>query len=110
MASKVSRAEYIKDIFVKLHRYQLHGADNLILLLSRYVRGKVDYKASYIELVAERTGVSSTGRITTTNADIMKHVVKAMLEIDEGIAPLQKDIDKGWSLFMEDYRNNKIKL
>ena len=110
MAKNKTQAEYIKDIFVKLHRYQLQGADNLILLLSRYVRGRVDYKVSYIELVAERTGVSSTGRITTTNADIMKHVVRAMLEIEEGIEPLSKDIDKGWSLFMEDYRNNKIKL
>lgn len=110
MAKSKTKAEYIKDIFVKLHRYQLHGADNLILLLTRYVRGKADYMASYIELVAERTGVSSTGHITTTNADIMKHVVRAMLEIEDGIEPLSKDIDKGWAMFMEDYRNNLIKL
>ena len=108
MAKNKTQAEYIKDIFVKLHRYQLQGADNLILLLSRYVRAKADYKASYIELVAERTGVSSTGRITTTNGDIMRHVVRAMVEIDTGIAPLDKDINNAWAMFIEDYRQHRI--
>lgn len=108
MAKTKTAAEEYRDIFAKLHKYQTQGADNLILLLSKYVRAKVDYKASYIELVAERTGVSSTGRITTTNADIMKHVVKAMIEIDDGIAPIQKDIDKGWAMFIDDYRQHKL--
>ena len=108
MAKSKTKAEYIKDIFVKLHRYQLHGADNLILLLTRYVRGRAGYKASYIELVAERTGVSSTGHITTTNGDIMRHVVRAMVEIDTGIAPLDKDIDKAWAMFIEDYRQHRL--
>lgn len=108
MAKAKTKAEEIKVIFCRLYRYQAHGSRNLIELLTRYLRAKVDYMASYIELVAERTGVSSTGRITTTNADIMKHVVKAMIEIDDGIAPLQKDIDKGWALFIDDYHSHKI--
>lgn len=108
MANKTTKAEYIKDIFIKLHRYQMHGADNLILLLTRYISGKANYMASYIELVAERTGVSSTGRITTTNADIMKHVVRAMVEIDTGIAPLDKDINNAWAMFIEDYRQHRL--
>lgn len=108
MATSKDAARRYYAIFCRLHRYQVHGSRNLIELLTRYLRAKVDYMASYIELVAERTGVSSTGRITTTNADIMKHVVKAMVEIDEGIAPLQKDIDKGWALFIDDYHSHKI--
>ena len=106
--SKTAAEEY-RDIFAKLHKYQHEGADNLILLLSRYVRGKADYKASYIELVAECTGVSSTGHITTTNGDIMRHVVMAIVEIDTGIAPLEKDINKAWEMFIEDYHSRKIK-
>lgn len=102
-------AEY-KDIFVKLHRYQHHGADNLIKLLTRYVRGKANYMSSYIELVAERTGVSSTGHITTTNKDIMIPIVKEIVHIKEGLYPLDKDIIKAWEAFIEDYRNHKIKL
>lgn len=101
-------AEY-KEIFVKLHRYQIHGAENLIMLLTRYVRGKAEYMAKYIDLVAERTGVSPTGHITTTNADIMKYVVSAMVEIDKGIAPSPKDIDEAWDMFIRDFRNNKIR-
>lgn len=110
MAKFKTSAEEYKDIFCKLHKYQVHGADNLIALLTRYLRGKAEYMAKYIDLVAERTGVPQTGHITTTNADIMKHVVSAMVEIDKGIAPFSKDIDAAWEAFIEDYRNNRIKL
>jgi hypothetical protein len=110
MAKDKSKVDEYKDIFVKLHKYQYHGANNLIMLLTRYLRAKADYMASYIELVAERAGVSSTGHITTTNKDIMTHVVKAMVQIKEGVEPNDKDIDKAWALFIEDYRNHKIKL
>lgn len=110
MTKAKSKVDEYKDIFAKLHTYQHHGADNLIMLLTRYLRAKADYMASYIELVAERTGVSSTGRITTTNKDIMTHVVKAMVEIKEGVEPSDKDMDKAWESFIEDYRNHKIKL
>lgn len=102
--------ERYKNIFCKLHKYQVHGADNLILLLTRYLHAKANYMASFIELVAERTGVSSTGHITTTNRDIMPHVVKAIVEIEDGIAPLQKDIDEAWEAFISDFKNNRIKL
>ena len=108
MAKTKTAADEYRDIFAKLHKFQTQGADNLILLLSRYVRGKADYKASYIELVAERTGVSSTGHITTTNGDIMRHVVRAMVEIDTGIAPLDKDINNAWAMFIDDYRQHRL--
>jgi hypothetical protein len=100
----------LHNLFCRLHRYQAHGSRNLIELLTRYLRAKVDYMASYIELVAERTGVSSTGHISTLNKDIMTHVVSAMVEIDEGVAPKPKHIEEAWALFIEDYRNHKIKL
>lgn len=108
MVKSKTAAEEYRDIFAKLHKFQTQGADNLILLLSRYVRGRVDYKASYIELVAERTGVSSTGHITTTNGDIMRHVVRTMVEIDTGIAPLDKDINNAWAMFIDDYRQHRL--
>lgn len=111
MARKAKTAvDELKDIFCKLYRLQFHGADNLIRLLTGYIRGKAEYMASYIELVAERAGVSSTGRITTTNKDIMIHVVKAMVEIDKEMTPSDKELDEAWALFIYDYRNNKIKL
>ena len=110
MATSKDAARRYYAIFCRLHRYQVHGSRNLIELLTRYLRAKVDYMASYIELVAERTGVSSTGHITTTNRDIMPHVVKAIVEIEDGIAPMQKDIDEAWALFIDDYRHNRIKL
>lgn len=110
MAKTKTAAEEYRDIFAKLHKYQTQGADNLILLLSKYVRAKVDYMASYIELVAERTGVSSTGHISTINKDIMTHVVSAMVEINEGTAPKPKHIDEAWAMFIDDYRNKRIEL
>ena len=108
MAKTKNAVEEYREIFTKLHKLQFHGADNLIMLLTQYIRGKAEYMASYIELVAERTGVSSTGRITTTNGDIMKHVVKAMVQIKEGIEPSDKDINAAWALFIADYRARKL--
>lgn len=108
MTKEKSKVDEYKDIFVKLHKHQHHGADNLIMLLTRCLRAKADYMASYIELVAERAGVSSTGHITTTNKDIMTHVVKAMVQIKDGIEPSDKDIDKAWESFIEDYRSHRL--
>lgn len=110
MAKVKTAAEEYRDIFAKLHKYQAHGSRNLIELLTRYLHTKADYMASYIELVAERTGVSSTGHISTLNKDIMTHVVSAMVEIDEGVAPKPKHIDEAWAMFIDDYRNKRIKL
>lgn len=108
MAKVKTAVEEYREIFTKLHKLQSHGADNLIMLLTQYIRGKANYMAEYIERVAERTGVSSTGHITTTNGDIMKHVVSAMVEIKTGLAPLRKDIDQAWAMFIEDYRQHRL--
>lgn len=105
-----TKADEYKDIFIKLHKLQrTKGCDNLILLLTRYIRAKGDYMTRYINIVAERTGVCPTGYITTTNRDIMKPVVKEIVTIETGIEPLDKDIDKGWDAFIEDFRNHNIK-
>jgi stress response protein YsnF len=80
------------------------------MLLIRLIRGKADYMSKYIDVVAERTGVSPTGHITTTNKDVMIPIVKEVVHIEEGTHPLDKDINKAWEEFIEDYRNNRIKL
>lgn len=108
MAKTKTKADEYKEIFVKLHKLQRKGADNLIMLLTKYVRGNVDYKSSYIELVAERTGVSPTGHTTTTNKDIMVPIVKEVIHIKDGLLPLDNDVNKAWDMFIEDYRNHKI--
>lgn len=108
MTKTKTKADEYKEIFVKLHKFQRSGADNLIMLLTNYIRGKAEYMATYINLVAERTGVSPTGHITTTNRDIMQPIVKEIIRIEDGLLPLSKDIDKAWELFIEDYRNRKF--
>lgn len=104
-----NNVEAIKAIFVKLHKYQRKGADNLILLLTRYVRAKAEYMSQYVDTVAERSGVCPTGHITTTNADVMIPIVTAIAEIEMGGAS-EKDIREAWKYFIEDYRNNRITL
>ena len=111
MVKTKTKVDEYKDVFIKLYKLQRkRGADNLIALLSRYVRGNADYVASYINLVAERTGVSPTCRITTTNRDIMRPVVEEIILIEEGVRPSQGNIAKAWSAFIEDVQNHKIKL
>lgn len=105
MAKVKTKADEYKEVFVRMHKYQRKGADNLILLLTRFVRAK----AEYIDIVAERSGVCQTGHITTTNADIMLPVVRAIIEIEQG-SVCEKELRKAWEAFIEDYRNNRIKL
>ena len=109
MAKTKTKADEYKEIFVKLHKYQRKGADNLIMLLTRYIRGKADYMSRYIDLVAERTGVSPTGHITTTNKDIMLPIVREVIIIEAGVAPKERDLQSAWDAFIHDYRNNLIK-
>lgn len=108
MAKSKTKADEYKVIFVKLHKYQRNGADNLILLLTRFVRAKAKYMTKYIDVVAERSGVSATGHITTTNGDIMIPVVRAIIEIEMGDVS-ERDLRTAWESFIEDYRNNRIK-
>ena len=109
MVKYKTKADEYKAIFIKLHKYQRKGADNLILLLTRFVRAKAEYMTQYIDIVAERSGVSPTGHITTTNADIMLPVVRAIIEIEQG-SVCEKELRKAWEAFIEDYRYNRIKL
>ena len=111
MAKKKTKVDEYKDVFVKLYKAQRkYGAGNLVALLTRCVRGKGDYVSSYINLVAERTGVSPTCHITTTNGDIMRPVVEEIIYIEEGFRPSQGDIAKAWSLFINDCLTHKIKV
>lgn len=108
MAKIKTKADEYKEIFIKLHQFQRKGADNLIMLLTRYIRGKAGYMSTYIDLVAERTGVSATGHITSTNKDIMLPVVREVVHIEEGLYPSEKDINSAWEAFITDYRNHNI--
>lgn len=110
MVKYKTRADEYKALFVRLHKYQRKGADNLIMLLIKLIRGKADYMSKYIDVVAERTGVSPTGHITTTNADVMIPIAKEIIHIEEGTYPSERDIKKAWEAFIEDFRNHKIKL
>ena len=96
--------------FVRLHQLQRKGAYNLIALLTRYLRQRADYMSSYIDLVSERSGVSATGHITTTNADVMLPIVREMVRIDEGVEPDERELHKAWEAFIDDYKHHRIKL
>lgn len=110
MVKVKTNVDKYKEIFVKLHRIQFHGGYNLISLLTRYLRSNAEYMASYIDLVAERTGVSHTGHITTTNPDVMLPIVSAMVEIEDGAAPHHKELLKAWEMFIDDFKNKRIKV
>lgn len=110
MAKIKTLADEYKEIFVKLYKYQRKGADTLIALLSRYLRAKADYMATYIDLVSERSGVPATSHITATNRDVMIPIVREMCRINNGDEPSSRDLDKAWEAFIDDYINHKIKL
>lgn len=107
---KVDTIGRLHKLFVRLHRYQRKGANNLVALLTRYLRAKADYMASYINLVSERSGVSATGYITTTNADVMLPIVREVVRIDEGVEPNERELQKAWEAFIDDYKHHRIRL
>ena len=108
MARLSTNVAKLHSIFVRLHRYQRKGADNLVALISRYLRARADYTSAYIDLVSERSGVSPTGRITTTNADVMIAVVREMFIIDNGIEPSATELHEAWDMFIKEYQANKF--
>lgn len=104
-----SMAYGYRAIFVLLYTYQhRHGLFSIAQMLGRYAPKNENDTSAYIAAVAERSGVSANGRITTTNGDVMIPVVAAMARVENGEEPKLHEVEEGWKLFIEDLRAKKI--
>lgn len=98
-----------RAMFVLLYTYQkkyhLHTIAEMIM---RYAPAVENHTQAYIEAVSEWSGVPATSHITATNGDIMIPVVAAMSRVENGAVALMSDVEKGWKLFIDDYRNHLL--
>jgi hypothetical protein len=44
------------------------------------------------------------------DTEVVHYAVTAMVEIEEGVAPAHKDLLKAWEMFIDDFKNKRIKV
>lgn len=98
-----------RAMFVLLYTYQKRYKRNTIEeMLNTYAPPCENNTNGYITRVAEESGVCATCHITTTNGDVMIPIVAAMSAVENGCPPIMRDVEQGWVLFINDYRNGKL--
>lgn len=98
-----------RAMFVVLHTYQRkYGINTIADMIIRYAPAVENHTTEYIRAVSEASGVPSTSHITTTNGDVMIPIVSAMSRVENGVPADIREVEQGWKLFIEDYRNHKI--
>ena len=98
-----------RAMFVLLYTYQhRYGLDTIEKMITRYAPANENHTEAYIDAVAERSGVSSHGRITATNGDVMIPIVAAMARVEIGEDAKMHDVEEGWKLFIDDFRRKLI--
>lgn len=104
-----SMAYGYRAIFVLLYTYQKkHHLNTIADMISRYAPAEENDTKAYINAVSEWSGVPSTCRITATNGDVMIPIVAAMSRVENGTEAVMGDVEKGWKLFIADYRNHLL--
>lgn len=98
-----------RAMFVVLHTYQRkYGINTIADMIIRYAPAIENHTAEYIRAVSEASGVPATSHITTTNSDVMIPIVAAMSRVENGVPADMREVEQGWQLFIEDFRNHKI--
>lgn len=98
-----------RAMFVLLHTYaRKHGIDTIEKMISRYAPANENHTQAYIDAVSEWSGVPATSHLTTTNAEVMIPIVAAMSRVENGVEATMAEVEKGWQMFINDYRNHLV--
>lgn len=104
-----SMAYGYRAMFVLIHTYQRkYGINTIERIIERYAPAVENHTRAYIDAVVAASGTPATSRITTTNRDVMVPIVAAMSKVENGIPAEMHDVEEGWKLFINDYRNHNI--
>ena len=60
-----------------------------------------NFTESYIRIVSQRTGIDADRRVNTRLASDMIPIVRAMSEVENGVAAILEDVEEGWSLYFD---------
>lgn len=92
-----------RAMFVLLDTYRRrYGLITIRQMLSRYAPPEENFTESYIRIVSQRTGIDADSRVNTRLASDMIPIVRAMSEVENGVAAVIEDVEEGWSLYLDD--------
>lgn len=104
-----SMAYGYRAVFVVLHTYaRRYGINTIERMISRYAPASENHTQAYVDAVSEWSGVPPTSHLTTTNAEVMMPIVAAMSRVENGVPAVQAEVERGWQLFIRDYREHKL--
>ncbi len=91
-----------RAMFLIIHNYdQLYGINTLNKIIARWAPAVENHTNEYIKSVAKRLGIATNGYIDSLNHDVMVEMAGAMSWIENGVAPVKRDVEAGWKLFVE---------
>lgn len=92
-----------RAMFVLLDTYRRrYGLITIRQMLSRYAPPEENFTESYIRIVSQRTGIDADRRVNTRSASDMIPIVRAMSEVENGVAAILEDVEEGWSLYLDE--------
>ena len=90
-------------MFVLLDTYRRrYGLITIRQMLIRYAPPEENFTESYIRIVSQRTGIDADRRVNTRLASDMIPIVRAMSEVENGVAAILEDVEEGWSLYFDE--------
>lgn len=92
-----------RAMFVLLDTYRRrYGLITIRQMLNRYAPPEENFTESYIRIVSQRTGIDADRRVNTRLASDMIPIVRAMSEVENGVAAVIEDVEEGWALYVDD--------
>ena len=92
-----------RAMFVLLDTYRRrYGLITIRQMLNRYAPPEENFTESYIRIVSQRTGIDADRRVNTRLASDMIPIVRAMSEVENGVAAILEDVEEGWSLYFDE--------
>lgn len=92
-----------RAMFVLLDTYRRrYGLITIRQMLSRYAPPEENFTESYIRIVSQRTGIDADRRVNTRLASDMIPIVRAMSEVENGVAAVIDDVERGWQLYIDE--------
>lgn len=90
-----------RAMFVLLDTYRSrYGLTTIRQMLNRYAPPEENFTEGYIRYVADYSGVLPDETVDTRDERDMIPIVAAMSKIENGVAALRDDVERGWELFI----------
>ncbi len=91
-----------RAMFVVLNTYQKkHGLLTIRQMIGRWAPPCENDTGAYVDAVARWSPVDADTPVASTDRDVMLPIVAAMSRVENGVAAVAEDVEKGWELFVK---------